>query len=114
MHDLKPKGQDHSKNKKPLPYKHTKQKQYKQEISPVTGVQLICQICCDGLITITEQGQQRSKSYQKSKDSAPGSKKTCSQPMTNEECICPVWCPTDVKYVMNDLLTMTERGQQRS
>ena len=23
------------------------------------------------------------------------------------------WCPTDVKYVMNYLLTITERGQQR-
>ena len=39
--------------------KHTNQKQNKQEICPVTGVQLICQICCNDLrITITEQGQQ--------------------------------------------------------
>ena len=24
------------------------------------------------------------------------------------------WCPTDAKYVINDLLAITERGQQRS
>ena len=39
--------------------KNTTQKQNKQEICPVTSVQLICQIFMNDLLT--EQGQQRSK-----------------------------------------------------
>ena len=41
--------------------KHTDQKQNKQEICPVSGVQLVCQICCVDLLTIPERGQQRSR-----------------------------------------------------
>ena len=39
--------------------KHTTQKQNKQKICPVTGVQLICEIFMNDLLT--EQGQQRSR-----------------------------------------------------
>ena len=47
------------------------------------------------------------------KDNAPWSNKHAVQKKMSRD--SPYyWCPTDVKYVMNDLLTITERGQKRS
>ena len=57
---LKPKGQGQKSKANALGNnKHTTQKQNKQEICPVTRVQLMCQIFMNDLLT--EEGHQRSR-----------------------------------------------------